>query len=96
MLRVLRLLEAASAGFLFAFADSIAEFGNSAESASLTLNLQNLRASFLVEEELGALVAHAAENFVDKLDESTVIYWLGQLNVAKVTWTLFLRYNFDV
>jgi hypothetical protein len=80
---------------LLALANSIAILGNSAKSARLTLNLQDLRFAFLIKEELRALVAHTSENFVHKLNKSSVVDWLGQLNVPEVTWTIFLRYKIE-
>jgi len=80
---------------LLALANSIAILGNSSESASLTLDLQDLRLLFLIEEELGALMAYTPENFVNKLNKPAVVHRPGQLNVPKVTWTIFLRYNIE-
>ena len=68
LLGVLRFLETASVSFLLALANSVAILGNSAKSARLTLNLQDLRFAFLIKEELRALVAHTSENFVNKLN----------------------------
>jgi hypothetical protein len=95
LLRVLRFLKPTSISLLPALANSIAILGNSAKSASLTLNLEDLRSFVLVKEELRALMTHAAEDFVDKLNKAPVIDRLGQLNVPKVTRTVFLRYNIE-
>jgi hypothetical protein len=60
-----------------ALANSVAILGNSAKSAGLTLNLEDLRSFVLVKEELRALMTHAAEDFVDKLNKAPVIDRLG-------------------
>jgi hypothetical protein len=95
LLRVLRFLKPTSISLLPALANSVAILGNSAKSAGLTLNLEDLRSFVLVKEKLRALMTHAAENFVDKLNKPPVIDRLGQLNVPEVTRTVFLRYNIE-
>jgi hypothetical protein len=95
LLRVLRFLKPTSISLLPALANSVAILGNSAKSASLTLNLEDLRSFVLVKEKLRALMTHAAEDFVDKLNKAPVIDRLGQLNVPEVTRTVFLRYNIE-
>lgn len=47
---------------------------------------------FLVQQDFRALMADTSEHFVDKLNQSTVIDRLGQLDVAEVTWALVLSY----
>ena len=47
----------------------------------------------VVQQDFRALKADASEYFFDKLNESTVIDRLSQLDVAEVTWTLILSYN---
>jgi hypothetical protein len=48
---------------------------------------------FLVEQDFGALMADTSEHLVNKLNQSTVIDRLGQLDVAEVTWALVLSYT---
>ena len=47
----------------------------------------------LVEQDFGALEADTSEYLIDKLNQSTVVDRLSQLDVAEVTWTLVLSYS---
>jgi hypothetical protein len=91
-LGILGFPEATAARLLFAFMDWVAILGNSRESSSLTLNLHDLCMPLLIKKNFGALVANTPEHFVDKLNESTMVHWLGQLNVTEVTWAFILGY----
>jgi hypothetical protein len=89
-LGILGFPEATAARLLLAFVDWVAVLGNCRESSSLTLNLHDLRMPLIIKKNFGALVANTPEHFVDKLNESTMVHWFGQLNVTKVTWAFIL------